>query len=513
MTTLDPRIGQRFLVGFHGLVAPDYILEWLGAGRIAGVILFARNVESPQQLADLTRSLHAASNEPILIAIDQEGGMVARMRAQQGFTESPGAMALAAAQDAPDRTQAVSRLLADEMRAVGINWTFAPVVDLSYNADNPTVGTRSFGRDPQRVGQLAAQAVTGFQSGGVIACAKHFPGLGNTSIDSHLDLPTLSTPLAELLSGDLEPYRHVVDADIASIMTTHTIYEALDAEHPATLSPAAIQQLLRQELAYKGVVVTDCLEMQAITKHYGEGESAVLGILAGVDIMLISHTRSHQEAAFAAVDAAVQGGRIAEANLDAAHERVQALRTQYALTLDEIDPSHVASTQHQAIALDAAKAGISLTGTLPTLTDKRVGVIEFAAQVDSAVMDENDLTSFINALATHLPNATTSTLNTLQPTDAQIAQAQSLAESVDVLIVATRNAHIVSQQRERAAQLLSTAPESVLVVLRNPYDADLLSAATTLCTFGDSVPSLNAAALALSGAYQPTGQRPALAEV
>ena len=170
MMTLEEKIGQMFAVGFEGLTAPQHILDWLAEGRVGGIILFARNVDTPAQVAALTASLHLAAKTPILIGIDQEGGTVARMRT--GFSESPGVMALSSAiDDAEARVERVSRVLGTELRALGINWDYAPVVDISYNADNPSVGTRSFGSDKERVSRLAAAAVRGFQSGGVAACA------------------------------------------------------------------------------------------------------------------------------------------------------------------------------------------------------------------------------------------------------------------------------------------------------------------------------------------------------
>ncbi len=513
MTAFDPRIGQRFVVGFHGVTAPDYILEWLGIGRIGGVILFDRNIESPEQLAALTRSLHAASETPILIGIDQEGGMVTRMRQARGFTESPGAMALAAATNRLQVTAEMSRILADEMKAMGINWTYAPVVDLSYNAENPTVGTRSFGRDPQAVGELAAMATTGFQSGGVMACAKHFPGLGNTNIDSHLDLPVLTTPLEQLIDTDLEPYRHVIQANIASIMTTHTVFNALDTEHPATVSEEIVQKLLRDELNYQGLVVSDCLEMKSITKHYSEGESSLRGILAGIDLLLISHTRSHQEAAFAAVDKAISEGRIAEVHIAASYERIMSAKASFKIDIEIIDPDSVGTAQHRAASIDIARAGVSLDGNLPSLTDKCVGVVEFGAFKDSIVMDTNRGEALAPRLAGLLPDYTTVMLNALSPESDIAEQAISLAQKVDVLVVVTRNAHLYEAQRNLAQNLLNAAQETVLVILRNPYDADVLSADAILCSFSPGAPSLQAVAGVLAGHYQPMGQRPVAAKV
>ena len=516
MTTFDKRLGQRFMVGFEGLTAPQYILDWLAEGRIGGVILFARNVESPKQLADLCRSLHEASETPIFIAIDQEGGMVARMRQRQGFTECSGAMPLAAANNNLELTENMSRVLADEMCAVGINWTFAPVVDLSYNAENPTVGTRSFGRDPKLVGELAAAATRGFQAGGVMACAKHFPGLGNTSIDSHLDLPTLDTPLEQLTSQDLEPYRHVVDANIASIMTTHTVFSELDTDYPATLSPHIIANLVRDELGFDDLVITDCLEMHAITKHYGEGESSVLALVSGVDVALISHTKSHQEVAFEAAMQAVKDGRINEANLQTAYERIQRMKAQFAIDTQHIDPELVHTEANRQKSLAAAQAGISINGNteyLPLGDHERIGVIEFASYMDSEVMERNEPTSFAGLVLKHFPNAEIVALHAINPTETQLAETQALIQRVDKVLIVTRNAHMIDAQRNATRQFLSTDIPTILLALRNPYDADVLEADTTLCTFGDSMPSLEAAVLALVGDFVPTGKRPVAAQV
>ena len=202
--SLEDKIGQMLVVGFHGHKAPEHILDWLGEGRIGEVILFARNVDSPQQLSELTKVLHKAAKYPILVAIDQEGGTVARLRA--GYTESPGAMALGAADDT-GLTERVSEVLATELRALGINWNLAPAIDLTHNINNPSVGTRSIGVDPEHVSRHAIAQVNGFQNNGVAATAKHFPGKANTPVDPHVELPVIKGRLEDMWSTDLVPLR------------------------------------------------------------------------------------------------------------------------------------------------------------------------------------------------------------------------------------------------------------------------------------------------------------------
>ena len=500
--TLEARIGQMLFAGFEGLEAPEYILGWLREGRLGGVILFARNVESPAQVAALTDSLQAAAPYGAIISIDQEGGTVARLRA--GFSESPGAMALASAEDSERWVERMSRMLALELRALGIHWNYAPVVDLTYGAGNPSLGTRSFGTDPALVGRLAAAAVRGFQDAGIAASPKHFPGLGQTDVDTHIALPALDTPLDHLLNVDLVPYRAALAAGASSVMITHVLYRALDAEYPSTLSPQVVRRLLRGELGYDGVVTTDCLEMNAVTEHYGAAETAVLAALAGIDALLFSHTRSRQEAAYNALLDAVKSGRVPVEIVDEANRRLAAFKARY--LLPRADLAVVASAEHRALANEAARAGTTLLrrgAALPLAG--RVGVIEFPSALDSGIGEVDGLTGFSRLLRARLPEADVQIVrgNTAE------ADALALAGRADTLVLAVRNAHLNEERLQAAQSLLNAARQSVLVCLRNPYDAGALTGAdSVLCTCGDSAPSLEAAVAALLGDFTPVGRLP-----
>ncbi|MBL8161956.1 MAG: beta-N-acetylhexosaminidase, partial [Anaerolineae bacterium] len=401
-TSLETRVGQMLFVGFQGLEAPDYILDWLRAGRVGGIVLFARNVASPAQLAALTDSLQAAAPYGAIISIDQEGGTVSRLR--EGFSESPGAMALSCARDAEHFTEQTSRVLGAELRALGIHWNYAPCVDITYYADNPSVGTRSFGSDPARVSALGAAAVRGFQSAGVAACPKHFPGTGHTTIDTHNELPALDTPLQQLLDIDMLPYRAAVTAGTASIMVTHVLYRAIDGEYPCTLSPVVVRLLLRGELNFDGIVTTDCLEMGAITKHYGPGETAVLAALAGIDALLFSHTRASQEAAYDALLAAARSGRLAQSSIDDSNRRLAAFKAAY--VQPRADLSSIRAPEHLAVMDEAARACTTLlrSGDALPLTG-RVGVVEFASALESGIGEVSGLTGFTRQMQARLPQA------------------------------------------------------------------------------------------------------------
>jgi beta-N-acetylhexosaminidase len=506
MMTLEEKIGQMFLVGFHGLTAPDYLLEWLSQGRVGGVILFARNIESPQQVTTLTESFHAAAKYPILISIDQEGGIVARLR--EGFTESPGAMALSAANNR-ELTARMSAVLAAEMRALGINWTYAPVLDILYNPDNPSLMTRSFGTDAEQVALMASASVEGFQSGGVATTAKHFPGLGNTALDTHLSLPKLDTPIESLLRHDLLPYQAVMQSGLASVMTTHTIYSAIDAEHPATLSPILIKKLLRDELKFTGVVTTDCMEMKAISSHYGAGESAVLAVLADVDLILFSHTRAMQEEAYDALLGATKSGRLSEAVIDAANTRIQALKQRYKID-SKPDLSVIRCAEHLAIAQEAARAAtVLLKGTLPADLNGRVLLVEIASALESEVLESGGQSGLAKIVNEKIPHVKVSSLKSSDNAPADIERTLTMVNEYDTVILASRSAHFLPERLEICQGILARAKNTILLCLRSPYDAQHLHGAKTIiCTFGDAAPSLEAAVEASLGEFAPSGSLP-----
>ncbi len=509
MTSIEQQVGQMMMVGFHGLTAPDYILDWLREGRIAGVILFARNIDNPEQVAQLTQQIHDNAIYPAIVAIDQEGGTVSRMR--EGFTESPSAMALASSQNG-DYTAPMMQVLGDEMRVLGINWTYAPVCDITYNRDNPTVGTRSFGSDAETVSQYVAEAVKGFQAGGVAACAKHFPGLGDTAIDTHLALARLDVPVEHLLAHDLLPYRSAISADVASVMVTHTVFTQLDTEYPATLSPVIVKQLLRDELGFDGIVVTDCMEMRAVSDNFGVGESAVLSVLGDHDFILFSHTREMQAQAYDAVCEAVKSGRIPQSRIDDALRRIETFRERF--KVEQIDTATIRNDEHLDIAGQAGQAGVVLVKHNKSLpiqpqAGQQVALIEFASYLDSDVVESGGQTGLGQAIQSQQPDVQTLALSNHNLSEDIIEQAKTLAAESHILVLATRNAHLMESQAELAQQLIDEATNTILLCLRNPYDAEIFpSAETILCTNGDSAPSIQATVDALMGRFTPSGKLP-----
>ncbi|OWR27418.1 beta-N-acetylhexosaminidase [Saccharibacillus sp. O23] len=315
---LQSKLGQMLLGGFDGTKMTTEAMKLIAAYRTGGIIYFSRNVSSPGQLADLTRELQeaAAANgvPPLWISIDQEGGMVARIT--EGVTLMPGQMAIAAAGSAQEAYRA-AYVSGSELRRIGINLNYAPVLDVNNNPLNPVIGVRSFGESPEAAAEFGAAAVRGYQDAGVAATAKHFPGHGDTDVDSHLDLPTVPHDRARMDKVELVPFKRAFAEGVDAVMSAHIYFPALEKEKlPVTLSPAVLTGLLREELGFEGIITTDCMEMNAIAEHYGVAEASVLAVLAGADQILVSHRSDRQGAALAALEAAVHEGRISEARID-----------------------------------------------------------------------------------------------------------------------------------------------------------------------------------------------------
>jgi beta-N-acetylhexosaminidase len=304
--------------GFEGLAVPEWLKRRLADG-LGGVVLFARNVRDPEQLAALTAELRAERPE-LLIAVDEEGGDVTRLEAARG-SSFPGNLALGAVDD-PALTRRVAAAIGGELASVGVNLDLAPVADVVVEPANPIVGVRSFGSDPRLVARHVAAFVEGLQEVGVAACAKHYPGHGETSADSHQELPTAEADRETLLARALPPFAAAVQAGVKAVMTAHVRFSALDGE-PATLS-ARVLGLLRTELGFSGLVLTDALEMRAISGTAGLEEGGVRALAAGADALCLGADRAPPEvdSVAAAILGAVRGGRLSEERLHQAAGRV-----------------------------------------------------------------------------------------------------------------------------------------------------------------------------------------------
>jgi beta-N-acetylhexosaminidase len=362
----DPELGRLadavLIPPFRGSREPGWIRASLADG-LAGVTLFGLNVQDSGQLAALTARLRAATTEPI-IAIDEEGGDVTRISHQTG-SDYPGNAALGAIDDV-SLTASVYAALGADLAELGINLDLAPSVDVNTAADNPIIGTRAFGSDPDLVARHGAAAVAGLQSAGVAACAKHFPGHGSTTLDSHLVLATIDAPMSVLRKRDLPPFEAAIAAGVRAIMPSHLRVPELTGELPASLSARALTDLLRGELGFTGVIVSDGLEMRAVSEKYGIPEAAVQAVIAGTDLLCLG--RDQDQESFLAVKAAlmeaVRSGRLTGERLEEAAARVAELRS-WTLAAGRAAADRASSTDASSIGLAAARRAIFASGSLP----------------------------------------------------------------------------------------------------------------------------------------------------
>lgn len=312
----------KFILGFEGTTLPGDLRELLAQG-LGGVAVFHRNFESPEGLRSLTSEIRRVAGRPVLIGIDQEGGT--RYALKEPFTVWPSPTELGVLDDAA-LVERMARAMGRELRAVGCNLNFAPMLDLAMNPASPVTTQRSFGADPRKVARLGAAFLRGLAAEGILACAKHYPGHGDTQVDPHEDLPVFQGALDRLNLVELVPFAEAIAANVPTIMTAHILLPKIDPERPASLSRMMLRGMLRQRMGFPGVILADDLGMGAIARRFGPGEAAVETFLAGTDLAMLCHDWSAVRPALAAVEQALERGRFDEAEWQASHARIAALR-------------------------------------------------------------------------------------------------------------------------------------------------------------------------------------------
>ena len=347
MPGAETEVAKLFWVGFHGTTPSDDLLRLLDRG-VGGVVLFARNIESPEQAARLIAEVKTRAGRPLPVAIDHEGGRV--MRVDSPFTQSPSMRVLGRIGD-ENLVRDLGRVFARELRAIGFDMDFAPVLDVDTNAANPVIAGRSFGDDPKLVARMGLALAEGIQSEGLAACAKHFPGHGDTSEDSHKALPRVRHDEQRLRSVELPPFEAICKTDIAGVMISHVVYDAWDHGFPATMSKPIIDGILRKEMGFGGLVISDDLEMKAIVDHYGVNSAAVMAVLAGTDCLLACHSAKVMHDAIDTLAQAVHGDEAFQAKVAESIQRIDAFNKQYTHgPKREPDLSVIGCDEHKRIA-------------------------------------------------------------------------------------------------------------------------------------------------------------------
>jgi beta-N-acetylhexosaminidase len=544
--TLEEKVAQLFVLQVYGKTADtadpaavaanrrlygvDNAQQLIARYRPGGIIYYSvdpPNVESPAQLATFSNGIQRAALAqrvpiPATISIDQEGGIVARVQAPA--TQSPGAMALAAGRRAADAFN-LARITGTELRAIGINQNYAPVADVNVNPANPVIGVRSFGSDPGLVARMVVAQAKGHRAANVIATAKHFPGHGDTTVDSHLGVPVIDHTREEWERLDLPPFRAAIARGIDSIMTAHIIVPSLDPTRtPSTVSRPIITGILRKELGYDGVVVTDALDMRGARTQYGDDRIPVMAVQAGVDVLLKPPLDAAGNGLFGvqynAVLNAVRSGELTEARIDESVRRILTLKFKRGLFHDPFaDESKVARIVGHPAHLAAAQRATDRTTTLVKNSANLLPLTPGARNVLVAGWGVTTTRTLADELTAR--GATTTVQETgLSPNATPIAQVTAAAQQSDLIVAVTNRAWDVKEslpgephngpgQRNLVKSLLATGKPVIVLAVRDPYDiAHFPEAPTYVATYSYTTEALRAAAKTLFGEINPTGRLP-----
>ena len=475
-------------------------------------MLFGDNVGTPAELHALVSAFQERAKRlglpPLLVGMDQEGGIVSRL--SPPFTIVPSQMAQGATGD-PTVAQACAGITAGQLRAMGVNLVFAPVVDVNSNPSNPVIGIRSFGEDAERVAAFAVAAIEGFREHRIIATAKHFPGHGDTDVDSHDGLPVLQHDRARLNTVELVPFRAAIRARVPAIMTGHIIFPALDAQ-PATLSPAILNGLLRDELGFDGVIFSDALEMDAVNERHGV-QAATLAKAAGIDVVLPVGSLARQEASLAEIQDTLAGGGITTGALRATARRLETLREAFGLSYD-LPPFDSLPDWTEPAAREIAARSITVVhgaDRLPLSHQTRLTVVDWSRPRWSLVAEAVERAETLrDAVLDVFPNATCVVADAESGED-HLQVIDALVASSDAVVLVTRDTITSDEQRRLIARLTGPGDSLSLyhLAVRGPYDAGLVpDAAATLLTYGDPPSSLQAAVAVLAGASTAAGRSP-----
>ncbi|AUJ23582.1 beta-N-acetylhexosaminidase [Virgibacillus dokdonensis] len=522
--SLVKEVGKLLVIGFPGKEVPDYIRRMMHQYHIGGMILFSRNIGTPEEVLRLTTDLQkeakkAGYTHPLLICVDQENGVVRRLG--EGTTIFPGAMALGATNN-PKNAYHIGLATAKELKALGINWNLAPVLDVNNNPDNPVIGVRSFGESAEMVADFGRQMMQGMQDGGVITTLKHFPGHGDTNVDSHLDLPVISHHKERLKKVELLPFQTSIDAGADTVMSAHVYFPAIESKQgvPATLSKKVITELLRTELAFDGVVTTDCLEMRAIANGVGTEQSAVEAIKAGVDLLIISHTANKQQDTIQKIIQLIEANELDRSFITQSIRRIDSLKEKYLhwddiqLVGEEAVPKVINCKQHEEIAYQMYKESITVVkneNVIPvSLKEKdRVLVLWPNDGGTMGVEDKRHTTHALDEAVKSYHKEVDKIDVTDDMTALDIEEIVAKAHHYDFIFVGTLTITIGSKQVTLVEKLAQAQLSFVVIAMRSPYDLRYIPQVKAyINTYEFTYPALQVAAGAVFGKEKVSGTSP-----
>lgn len=525
-TGLQKMVGQLLVCGFDGITPSDEIKELIRDHKIGGIILFARNIGDANEVLRLTTELQliakqAGHERPLLICVDQENGVVRRLGT--GTTVFPGAMLLGAT-GKTENAYMVGVATGTELKALGINWNLAPVVDVNNNPRNPVIGVRSYSEDPVTVANFAREAIRGMRQAGIITTLKHFPGHGDTDVDSHLNLPTVPYDMERLDKVELVPYRELIREGVDTVMTAHIYFPSIEKSGciPATLSRNVVTGLLRQKLGYSGVITTDCMEMNAVRNTIGTINGSVAAIKAGIDLVMISHTYELQKGAIEAIITGVTKGGISEAEIESAYNRVQALKDLY-LSWEDIQndlgslqlSDAVGGRSHKKLAQEIYRQGVTLyrneSAVIPVSNAQSGKVLVIyptgvnISQVEDVQYSSCSLGKAVKEIHPYAQEFAVSN----SPNTEEVINALEMSGRYDTIIVGTMSAVQNPEQVNLIKSLLKSEKKVIVVAMKSPYDISCFRGVSAyIATYEYTYSALCAAARLIFGLDEAKGKMP-----
>lgn len=502
------KVGQRLVIGLPGTDLDDATRQLIEEYKFGNFILFRRNIESRDQLKELCRQLQQqtrkATGHDAFITIDQEGGMVTRL--SEDCANIPGAMAISATGE-PKNAYLCGKLTAQELRSLGVNFNLAPVADINSNPQNPVIGVRSFGDRPEKAIPYLLEMTRGFRDGGVLSAAKHFPGHGDTSVDSHLGLPCVDKSLDELMACELTTFRALIQEGIPAVMTTHILFPQLDSSGvPATMSRAIITGLLKQTLGFQGLVISDCMEMNAIGVYYGTVNGVLAAAGAGVDLIFISNSHELARKASDRMVEALEKGELDSAEMDESVEKILRCKDD----IGKVQPGPFDMREGKRVCYEVLRKSLTpcqMPQALPVPDESTCYLSCNQFRATNVSNEESDALNFARYLAEHLGGK--AIVFRPDPTKKEIQEILRQTEGAKKVIIGTYNGHLNPGQLDLVRAFAEQCPQVAVFALRNPYDLKELPETVcgiaayeyTRCCF-DAIIEL------LRGSLIPTGKLP-----
>lgn len=502
--TLKEKIGQLILPGFHSYDYDEQLKTLIEEYHVGNVILFTRNFENAKQMRALTKRIH----EEVLkhtgivpfISIDQEGGLVTRMMKDVTFAAGPMTCSAVSEQAAFD----TGRMLAYDMIQLGMNLNLAPSLDVNNNPNNPVINVRSYSDDPVRVSKMGEKFIKGSLEYGVLPCAKHFPGHGDAAVDSHLGLPSINHDAKRIHEVEMKPF--IDNITVPAIMSAHILFPAYDTV-PATLSRKVLTGILREELGYQGLIITDCLEMKAIADNFGTSEGALQAVMAGADLLCICHTLERQIRALKLIEEAILNGSLPEAELDAHVERILRAKEatlpyleQYFYNVEEVFSEE--NNQRAAEIVDQSLTYV--LGEKPKLTSKTL-VLAPVAQAKTIIEDEFDERNLAKVLKTNFKD-----LDVLEMTseDAFKEKILKIVKNYAQVIVFSYNANVTPWQVNLINELIQNN-KTYVISLKGPFDYHkYVNLENYMCLYEYTPNSIKTVVKYFKGELEPQGVLP-----